>query len=101
MLTLEAIRSALEALKAENIQALHLPPSAALCDAMLICTARSSTHARALAGTLHDLAKAHHHHIRTEGLEHPEWVLVDFGDYLVHIMLEPTRQYYQLEALWS
>ena len=39
--------------------------------------------------------------LRTEGLETLEWVLVDYGDFVVHVFLDETRRYYSLERLWA
>ena len=39
--------------------------------------------------------------LRTEGLDDLRWVLLDYGDFVVHVFLEETRQYYELERLWA
>jgi ribosome-associated protein len=69
---------------------------------MVICTANSTTHVRTLAEKVRrQLLLSHIKHIGIEGNSDGEWMLVDFGDTIVHIMIESTRKFYNLEKLWG
>lgn len=73
-----------------------------ITDYMVICTGRSTTHVKALAEAV--ALKAKHQkvsHIHVEGDKENEWILVDLGDVVVHIMLAATRAFYSLEDLWE
>ena len=69
---------------------------------MEICSGTSNRHTRAVAGYLiSEARKAGLHIIGTEGDRSAEWVLIDLGDVVVHVMQEESRQFYQLEKLWA
>jgi len=71
-------------------------------DCMVVCTGSSSRHVKSLADNLIRQAKiAKHAYIHAEGMEEAEWVLVDLGDTVVHIMQREARDYYQIERLWQ
>lgn len=100
-LTPEQVEKTLEEKKAEDIVVMNVRELTSVCDHIIVATGTSTQHVRALAGYVLDLAKETHTEILgTEGLDHREWVLIDLGSILVHIMLEETRLYYELEKLW-
>lgn len=101
--TLQAlIISSLENSKAEEIVTIPLDPAAALADAMIIASGRSSRHVSAIAERLmDDLRKAGWRDYSVEGLEAADWVLLDLGDVIVHIFRPEVRALYNLEKLWS
>jgi ribosome-associated protein len=69
---------------------------------MVLATGTSNQHIRTLANKLQEAAKKQDHHIiGVEGETSAEWVLIDFGNAVVHLMLQAVRDYYQLEKLWS
>ena len=72
-----------------------------LTNYLVICTANSTAHANALTGkcctTLLGLGVKP---IGVEGQDHKEWILVDFVEVILHIMLEPVRDFYKLDNLW-
>lgn len=71
-------------------------------DYMIICTGRSTRHVKAMADTLIIKAKEHQiSSIHMEGGQNSEWILVDLGDIIVHVMLSETRRFYNLEELWD
>ena len=100
--TLDLTVTALEDIKAENITIMDVEHLTELMSYIVVCTANSGTHAKALANHLETLAKKNNLTILgIEGEAKSDWVLVDLGDVIVHIMREETRQFYQLEKLWD
>lgn len=91
----------LEESLAEDIITINISEKSALCDEMIICTARSSTHARAIASSVHQHFKTTNINSRLEGSDGGEWLLVDTASVMVHVMQDNIRQYYDLESLWS
>lgn len=98
----QVARSALEELKAEDILSLDVRDLTTVTDYMLIATGTSGRHVRALADQVEEQAREQG--VRTlgkEGLDSAEWVLIDLGDVLVHIMQREARTFYDLEKLWG
>ena len=93
---------ALEDLKASNITVLDIHKMTSIADEMIICSARSTRHLKALADSLIEKAKAAGARpLSTAGEPQSGWILVDLNDIIVHIMLPETREFYNLEKLWS
>jgi len=93
---------ALDDLKGESIRTINVERLTAITNYMVIATGRSSTHIKALADAVATRAKeADVEVVGIEGKMQSEWVLVDVGDVVVHIMLAPVRALYNLEELWS
>jgi ribosome-associated protein len=98
----KAVVSALEDIKAQDIQVLDVSGLSSLFEWMVIASANSTRQTKALAGHVEEKLKEAGEAITgTEGLETGEWVLVDLGDVIVHIMQPAIRQYYNLEGLWG
>ena len=94
--------SALEELKAQNITRLDVTGLSDVMDQLIIASGTSNRHVKSLATHVIEQAKkTDHKAIGIEGMETAEWVLVDFGDTVIHIMLPETRAVYDLESLWS
>ena len=94
--------SALEDLKAKDIMVLHVGDISTVADTMIIATGTSNRHVKALAENVAFEAKQQDWlSIGMEGDDIAEWVLVDFGDVIVHVMLPTTREFYDLESLWA
>lgn len=94
--------SALEDVKAKDIEVLNTSKLSALFDRVIIATGDSNRHVKALARSVHDKAReADVQVIGVEGEETGEWVLVDLGDIVVHVMQPAVRAYYNLEELWK
>ena len=92
---------ALEDIKARDIEVINTRTASPLFDRVIIASADSSRQTRALARHVCDKVKAAGGDVRSvEGEETGEWVLVDLGDVVVHIMQPAVRTYYNLEELW-
>ncbi|MCF6776848.1 ribosome silencing factor [Thiotrichales bacterium 19X7-9] len=93
---------ALDDLRAENVSTMLVEHITDMMEYIVIATATSRQHAVSLGKHLKEQAK--HKSVEIlgmEGLDNGEWILVDLGDVVVHIMLEATRTYYELEKLWD
>ena len=75
----------------------------AVTDYFVICHAQSKTQVNAIAEKVIDNVrnKLHVHVYHEEGFENSEWILLDYIDIVVHIFLEPKRNFYQIEELWA
>lgn len=94
--------SALDDIKARDIVCLKVTELTPMADFMVIATGNSSTHVKALADeVIHQVKEAGGTVRSTEGKLQAEWVLVDLGSVIVHIMLAPARALYSLEDLWN
>jgi len=94
--------TALEDIKARDITVLDVRKLTSLCDTQIIASADSNRQVKALAQHVRDrLKEAGAGIVGVEGEETGEWVLVDAGDIVVHIMQPAIRAYYNLEELWT
>ena len=94
--------SALEDIKAHDITVLDVRKLTAITDILVIASADSNRQVRALAHHVRDkLKESGASIVGVEGEETGEWVLVDAGDIVVHVMQPAGRAYYHLEELWS
>jgi len=96
----EALEAARER-KAQDIVVLDLQEVATFTDHFLICSGTSSRHVQGIADEIERRLRAgglRPAHI--EGYNHAEWVLMDYGDFVVHIFGEKARGFYDLERLW-
>lgn len=92
----------LEDMKGLDIACLEVKDITSITDYMIVVTGTSNRHLNSLAETVAKNVKAAGGTILgTEGQKQSDWVLLDLGDVIVHIMLEATRALYDLEALWS
>lgn len=103
---LEQLRStivaALEEIKAKDIVILDVRELTAMTDTMIIASADSVRQTKALADNVVEKVRAlGKKPVGTEGEQTGEWILLDFGDAIVHIMQPAVRQYYDLEGLWG
>ena len=99
---LNDVLDALNDLKALSILPLNVQPLTSVTDFMVIASGNSGRHVHAVARHLVEHMKARD--IIPLGIEdcpNHEWILVDLGDIVVHIMQPQTREFYQLERLWT
>jgi ribosome-associated protein len=96
------IVDALEDVKGQDIRAFNSTGLTDLFDRVVIATGTSNRHTKALANSVRSSVKtAGGDVLSMEGEESGEWVLVDLGDAIVHIMQGPIRSYYNLEEIWG
>lgn len=94
--------TALEDLKALNLLVIDVRGKTTVADYMVIASGTSDRHVKSLANNVVvEAKKADLMPLGVEGEKSGEWVLVDMGDVIVHVMLQPTRDFYQLEKLWE
>ena len=101
--TLEkTVVAALEDIKAKDIEVIDTTRLTSLFDRIVIATGDSNRQTRALARNVQEkVREAGAPVVSVEGEETGEWVLVDLGDIVVHIMQPAIRSYYNLEELWA
>lgn len=89
-------------MKAENITTLNVQGKSSVTDYMIICTGTSKRHVASIADNVAREAKtAGIEPLGVDGEQEGEWVVVDMGSVMVHIMQEASRDLYQLEKLWG
>lgn len=97
-----AVVSALEDIKAKDIVVLDVSRQTSMTDCMIVASADSNRQTRALSNNVQEKLKALGAQVLgVEGEQTGEWVLIDLGDVIVHIMQPAVRQYYNLEELWG
>ena len=98
----EVAVAALEDIKARDIEVIDVRPQTSLYDTMVIASADSNRQVKALASHVRDkLKEAGAPILGVEGENVGEWILVDAGDIVVHVMQPAVRSYYNLEELWA
>jgi ribosome-associated protein len=94
--------SALEDIKARDIQAIDVRRLTSIFDWIIVASADSARQTKALARHVRDrLRESGSAIVGTEGEDSGEWILVDAGDVVAHVMQPAVREYYNLEELWS
>jgi len=100
--TLKTVTAALTDAKGLDIHVLDVRDSAGFTDVMVIATGTSSRHVQTLAEKVIDAMRAQGRRpIGVEGQSRGDWVLIDFGEIVVHVMRPQARDFYNLEKLWG
>ena len=95
-----AVRAA-QSKKADNVRVLDLQEVTSFTDFFVICSASNSRQSQAICDEVAlQLKQQGQFPLSVEGYEHAEWILADYGDYIVHVFSEKAREYYDLERLW-
>ena len=99
---LETVHAAVAELKARDVIEIDVRGKSSVCDFMVIASGTSSRHVKSVADEVVRFAKKLNvMPLGVEGEREAEWVLVDLGDVVVHVMLPRVREYYALERLWT
>ena len=97
---LTAVRAA-ESKKAVDIRVLDLRDVTTFADFFVVCTGTNPKQIQAIAEAIgSELDKRGEHPLSIEGFENAEWILADYGDYLIHVFSPKAREYYDIERLW-
>ncbi|HLE12613.1 MAG: ribosome silencing factor [Bdellovibrionales bacterium RIFOXYD12_FULL_39_22] len=88
--------------KGTNLKILELKKVCSLTDFFVIASASNLIQAQAIAEEIYFQAKKYDYTCKSrEGLQNSDWILLDFGDIIVHIFLEASRDFYDLDRLWG
>lgn len=100
--TEDLIVSSLEDAKARDVQVINVTDLCSFTDRMVIATGTSSTHVKSTGSAVAQAFKeAGEPPLGVEAGPEPDWLLVDLGHAIVHVMTESARAHYQLEKLWN
>jgi ribosome-associated protein len=99
---LALILEALDSKKALEVVTLDVSRQTQMMDLLVICTGTSNIHIRSLADGVIESMKEHGYKgVRAEGYNDARWVLLDYGDVVLHIFGEDDREFYRLEEFWQ
>ncbi len=101
---LRVIADAIQDKKGQNVISLDLRPvGSSIADYFMVCNCDSTTNVAAVADNI--IKKAREElgmkPLRTQGFENNFWIIIDFGNIVVHVFLTPYREFYRLEDLWA
>ncbi|MGV8931719.1 MAG: ribosome silencing factor [Luteimonas sp.] len=99
---LKSVRDAVAELKAHDVVEIDVRDKTSVCDYMVVASGTSTRHVKSIADEVVRFAKQLDcQPLGVEGEREAEWVLVDLGDVVVHVMLPRVREFYALERLWT
>ena len=98
----QTVIDALEEVKGIDIVAMDVGELTSVADAMIVVTGASARQVKALAeNVLAETRKIDIRPLGSEGREDADWIMIDFGELLVHVMQPESREFYDLERLWG
>ena len=98
----DIVIDALEDIKGKAIVTLNVSDLTDVTDTLVVASGASTRQVKSLAEhVVEEGKKAGFRPLGIEGMDGAEWVLVDYGDLVLHVMLPATRDFYELEKLWS
>jgi ribosome-associated protein len=99
---LKMVENVLEERKGQNLAIIDVIGKTSVTDYMVVVTSTSERHAKALSDYVIEKVKENGIiPLGVEGQQGSDWVLVDLGDVILHVMTAQSREFYQLEKLWS
>ena len=101
-LILDLAKDVLDDMKAIDVDAIDVRELTSITDHMILCTGTSNRHARSIVDRVVEKMKEISMPVLgIEGYDSGQWVLIDLGDAILHVMLKDVREFYKLEDLWS
>ena len=88
-------------LKALDIKVLDVRGQTIIADFFVICSGTSNTHIQSIAQNVQDKLRENGFRARFEGGADSLWIVMDYGDAILHVLSEETREFYDLERLWG
>ena len=99
---LDFVLDKIDDLKAKDVLTFDVAETSSITDYMVICSGTSKKHVQSIADhVLMEAKQTEDPALGYEGMEEGEWVLVDLGPVVLHVMQDATRDFYQLEKLWQ
>lgn len=99
---IKLVIEALHEKKAQDVKAIDISELTTIAEYFIVCSGTSTTHIKTLADHVEDkLGERNARCLRREGYNSARWILMDYGDIVVHIFLEEDREFYGLERLWQ
>lgn len=99
---IDIVVEALEDAKGKDLCVLDVREITSIADYMVVVSGTSDRHVKALSTWVIDSLREHGYRPQgIEGEQDREWILIDYGDIVIHLMQQQTRDFYQLERLWS
>lgn len=99
---LKKLVDSLDDIQAIDIKVIDVRQQTTVTDYMIVSSGRASRHVKAIAQkVMEDMKSAGLPSLSSTGLESGDWALIDFGDFILHVMQAESRQFYKLEGLWE
>ncbi|RUR19742.1 ribosome silencing factor [Legionella sp. km535] len=101
-LMLNTLLKSLEDIQAIDVKVIDVHKQTTITDYMIIASGRASRHVKAIAQkVMEDMKLSGLPPLSSTGIESGDWALIDFGDFILHVMQPESRQFYNLEGLWE
>ncbi|GAB2994520.1 ribosome silencing factor [Psychrosphaera aestuarii] len=99
---LDFVLDKIDDLKAKDVMTFDVKETSSITDYMVVCSGTSKKHVQSIADhVLLEAKQTDNPALGQEGMQEGEWVLVDMGPVVLHVMQDATRDFYQLEKLWQ